>query len=319
MPAQAETLHKPKVGSLLRPYGVPAWRVARRVYDSAMADDIFGRAAQLAYYFFFAMFPGLIFVSAIFGLLAGAGSRIGATTMDYLGRVLPSSASALVGSTLSQTVHASGAGKITLGILVALWSATCGMAGAQDGLNAVYKVKEERPIWKARGIALLLTVLVSLLSMLALTVLFYGGELAELIHSHLHWAPVLLIPLKVVMWVAALFLLSMVFAVTYYGAPDVKQAKWHWITPGSAVGVVLWIVGSTGLKVYLHYFNSYSVMYGSLGAVIILLTWFYLTGLVLLAGAELNAIVESIAAEHGHPDAKQQGNKLPEREERAAS
>ncbi|HEY0797098.1 MAG TPA: YihY/virulence factor BrkB family protein [Acidisarcina sp.] len=304
----------PKFGSLTKPYGVPGGQLATRVYKSAMADDAFGRAAQLAYYFFFAMFPGLMFISAILGFLARPGSNLAGSMMDYLGRVLPQSASQLVGATLTQTVHASSAGKLSIGILLALWSATCGMTGAQDGLNSVYKVEEGRPIWKSRAIALALTVLVSLLSMAALTVLFYGSQLAELINAHFFAARALLLAMKVGMWLLALFLLSLVFAVTYYWAPDVKQATWHWITPGAAVGVLGWIAGSIGLKVYLHFFNSYSVMYGSLGAVIILLTWFYLTGLVLLMGAEINAVLEAVAAEQGHPDAKRQGEKVPQAE-----
>lgn len=307
-----------KFGSIARPYGVPAGQLAARFYKSAMADDVFGRSAQLAYYFFFAMFPGLIFVSAVLGFLARPGSHLAGSMMEYLGRVLPQSASELVGATLTQTVHASSAGKLSIGILLALWSATCGMTGAQDGLNSVYKVQEGRPIWKSRAIALALTVLVSILSMAALTVLFYGSALAEIINSQFVAERAVLIPLKVGMWVLALFLLSLVFAVTYYWAPDVKQATWHWITPGAAIGVVAWIAGSMGLKLYLHFFNSYSVMYGSLGAVIILLTWFYLTGMVLLVGAEINGVLEAVAAEQGNPDAKKRGDKEPQAE-RAAS
>jgi membrane protein len=301
-----------KFGSISRPYGVPAGRLAARFYKSALADDVFGRSAQLAYYFFFAMFPGLIFISAVLGFLARPGSHLAGSMMEYLGRVLPQGASELVGATLTQTVHASGAGKLSAGILLALWSATCGMTGAQDGLNSVYKVQEGRPIWKARAIALALTVLVSLLSMAALTVLFYGSQLAEMIDAHFLAGRALLIGTKVGMWMLALFLLSLVFAVTYYWAPDVKQAKWHWITPGAAIGVAGWISGSMGLKVYLHFFNSYSVMYGSPGAVIILLTWFYLTAFVLLMGAEINAVLGAIAAEQEQAEANRQGEKVPQ-------
>ena len=97
-------------------------------------------------------------------------------------------------------------------------------------------------------------------------------------------------------WVFATILLSLFFAVIYYFAPDVKESRWHWLTPGSAVGIAGWLLASVGLRIYVHFFNNYSVAYGSLGAVIILLTWFYLTGLMLLLGAEINSEIEAAAA-----------------------
>jgi membrane protein len=98
-------------------------------------------------------------------------------------------------------------------------------------------------------------------------------------------------------WIVATALLALAFAVIYYWAPDLKTRRWHWLTPGGAIGIVGWLVASLGLRVYLHYFDSYSVAYGSLGAVIILLTWFYITGLMLLLGAEINSEIEAEAAE----------------------
>jgi membrane protein len=97
-------------------------------------------------------------------------------------------------------------------------------------------------------------------------------------------------------WLVTAILLSLFFAVIYYFAPDVKNSHWHWLTPGAAIGIVGWLLASIGLRAYVHYFNNYSVTYGGLGAVIILLTWFYLTGLMLLLGAEINSEIEAAAA-----------------------
>jgi membrane protein len=97
-------------------------------------------------------------------------------------------------------------------------------------------------------------------------------------------------------WLFAIIFLSLFFAVIYYFAPDVKTSRWHWLTPGAAIGIIGWLLGSIGLRLYVHYFNNYSVTYGGLGAVIILLTWFYLTGLMLLLGAEINSEIEAVAA-----------------------
>jgi membrane protein len=97
-------------------------------------------------------------------------------------------------------------------------------------------------------------------------------------------------------WIFVIILLSLLFAVIYYFAPDVKASHWHWLTPGAAFGIIGWILASMGLRAYVHFFNNYTVTYGGLGAVIVLLTWFYLTGLMLLLGAEINSEIEAVAA-----------------------
>lgn len=102
---------------------------------------------------------------------------------------------------------------------------------------------------------------------------------------------------RIVCWIMATALLSLAFAVVYYWAPDFKVRHWHWFSPGTVVGIFGWLIASLGFRIYLHFFNTYSVTYGSLGAVIILLMWFYITGLMLLTGAEINCAIESAAAE----------------------
>ena len=108
---------------------------------------------------------------------------------------------------------------------------------------------------------------------------------------------------------AALFFIVFSFSLIYYYGPDLEEQHWYWITPGSLIGVALWLAASFGLRIYLHFFNSYSKTYGSLGAVIILLLWFYLTGFAFLVGGEVNAVIENAAAERGHPEAKAEGEK----------
>src|SRR5262249_6841244 len=110
-------------------------------------------------------------------------------------------------------------------------------------------------------------------------------------------------------WAVALFAISLAFALVYYFGPDVEEQHWYWITPGSMIGVLLWLGCSIGLRIYLHFFNTYNKTYGSLGAVIILLLWFYVTGLAFLVGAEVNAEIENAAAVRGHPEAKAPGEK----------
>lgn len=130
-----------------------------------------------------------------------------------------------------------------------------------------------------------------------------------MVGSKLNLAHITVLAWKVAQWPVALGFLVLAFALIYYFGPDLKEQHWYWITPGSLVGVILWLLVSFAFRVYLHFFNTYSRSYGSLGAVIILLLWFYVTGLAFLVGGELNSEIEHAAAEHGHPEAKPEGKK----------
>lgn len=299
--------------------GLTVKELAKRVWGSLNNDDVFGRSAQLAYYFFLALFPALIFLTSILGLLAGPGTQLHDSLIRFMAQALPPSAFDLVSKTLEETTKASGGGKITFGLLATLWSATSGMVAVQDTLNAVYDVREERPFWKARSIALGLTVAGSILVIGALAVILYGNTLVTFVGNHIGLGPLATWTWKILQWPIALFFLSMVFAITYYYAPDVEQRHWEWLTPGAVVGMATWILATIALRVYLHFFNSYSATYGSLGAVIIMLTWFYVTGLMLLLGAEVNAEIENAAAKRGLPDAKHKGQKVPQEDQPQAA
>ena len=124
--------------------------------------------------------------------------------------------------------------------------------------------------------------------------------------------------LRIALWPIALALVLLAFALIYYFAPDIKDQKWHWVTPGALVGLALWLAVSFALKLYLHYFDRYSATYGSLGAVIVLLLWFYLSGASILMGAEINSVLENAAADAGEPDAKHEGEKAPNQKSTAA-
>ena len=280
--------------------GMPVSLLARRTFNAVLDDNLFGRAAELGYYFLFALFPTLVSASTILGLAAKSATDIYVKLLQYMALVLPPSAYGIVLDTFNQTTAASSKGKLTFGLAAALWAASVGFGAIQDGLNTVYKVKETRPYWKVRGSAILMTVLLSFIVTLLLTSLMGGDFLALLARHHLVQAQMLLaavLAARIVGWIVAALLLALVFSVIYYWGPDVVNKKWHWLSPGAAVGVVCWLMSSTALRVYLHFFNSYSVTYGSLGAVIILLLWFYVSGLMLLLGAEVNSEIEAYMAE----------------------
>jgi membrane protein len=276
-----------------------------------MDDDIFARSAQLAYYFFFALFPALIFLTSLLGLFAGPGTKLHDSLLNYLATALPESAFELVQTTLDEIGRTSGGGKLGFGIVVTLWSAMSGMTALEDTLNAVHDVRERRPLWRRYGIALALTIVCSVLLISALAMVLYGNELANFIARHIGLRSGTLWTWKIAQWPLSLFFLAMVFSLIYYFCPDVDRLRWEWLTPGAVVGMTLWIVASFAFRVYLHYFNSYSKSYGSLGAVMVLLLWFYITGIMLLMGAEVNAEIERAATKPVGPDAKDQGRKSP--------
>ncbi|HEV2277802.1 MAG TPA: YihY/virulence factor BrkB family protein [Acidobacteriaceae bacterium] len=286
----------------------PVRQFLKELFSSISADDITGRSAELAYYFFFAIFPGFIFLSSLADIFSGGHDGVRAIVMQHLASVVPPQAYKV----LQQAFTESGqhVGGLTLGIVLTLWAATAGMSGACDTLNAVHDVKESRPWWKVQLTAFALTIITTILILCTIGELFAGDSVIRLIGhgpSGLVWVLV-----KIVQWTIAVALIALVFGVTYYLAPDVEDREWHWITPGAALGIILWAVASFGLRLYLHYNDSYSLKYGSIGAVMILLVWFYIAGFALLIGGEVNAVMEDIAAKRGDPNAVQKGEHAPE-------
>jgi len=292
--------------------GGQTWKeLAKRVWADIGKDDIFGRAAQLSYYFLLALFPLLLFLTSVIGLIMGSGTGLRHSLFNYLGKVLPSSASTLVSTTMFEVSNASGGGKISFGILAALWAASTGMGAISESLNVAYHVKETRPWWKQRLTAVILTVALGVLIIAALILVLYGGKIANSLAGHFGFGAVFTVAWKIVQWPIVLAFLFIGFALIYYWAPDLADQDWRWVTPGSIVAVTLWLLVSFGFRLYLHYFDSYSKTYGSLGAVIVLMLWFYLTGAAILIGGEVNSDIEAAAAREGAAEAKDKGEKIP--------
>ena len=289
--------------------GLSGKTLCKRVISEIQSDDVFGRAAQLAYYFLLALFPLLLFLTSVIGILLGSGTGVRHSLFAYLSRVLPGSASNLVDSTMYEVSAASGGGKVTFGLLAALWAASNGMGAITSALNAAYNVKESRPWWKQRLTAISLTLVLSILIISALVLVLYGGKIANQIAITYGFSEAFTICWKFVQWPLVLWFMLLSFSLIYYLAPDIHEQKWVWITPGSMIGVALWLLVSFGFKLYLHFFDSYSKTYGTLGAVIILMLWLYLTGTAILIGGEVNSEIENAAAESEDPLAKEKGEK----------
>ena len=290
--------------------GGQTWlELAKRVWADIGKDDIFGRAAQLSYYFLLALFPLLLFLMSVIGMIMGSGTALRQSLFNYLGKVLPASASNLVSTTVFEVSSASGGGKISFGILAALWAASAGMSAISQSLNVAYHVKETRPWWKQRLTAIVLTLILAVLIIAALVIVLYGGRLADVLASHYGFSGAFTLAWKIAQWPIVLAFLFIAFAMIYYWAPNLKDQNWRWITPGSLIAVVLWLLVSFAFRLYLHYFDSYSKTYGSLGAVIVLMLWFYFTGAAILIGGEVNSDIEPAAAREGAPEAKKAGGK----------
>jgi membrane protein len=249
-------------------------------------DDVLGRSAQLSFYFFLALFPLLICILGLLGMFSRAGRDIQHGLFDILISVLPWSAWNLVQQTLAEISQSNPSSKLSLGIIISLWSASAGMSAIMDTLNAQAAVPETRSFIKRTAIAAGLTVAAALVLLAAVAIVLLGDFAAEYFLQGVGtviW--------KILQWPIVTTLILFAFALIYYFAPDVKDCEWHWISPGAVSGLVLWMAVSLSLKTYLHFFNTYTATYGSLGGVTILLLWFYLTGAALLIGAEINTVI----------------------------
>lgn len=298
--------------SLWKLGGLSVRDLAGRVYNEIWEDDLLGSAAQLAYYFLFALFPLLIFLTSILGFAVGADAELRDSLFRYLGTVLPASASGLVNSVITEVSNSSSGGKLTVGLFLALWFASSGVEAITQSLNRVYEVKETRPWWKLRLLALALTVALALLIISALIIVLFGGHIVDYVAASYGFGDVFRTVWKALQWVIVLAFVLLTFALIYYFSPDVKEQRWYFVSPGSLVGVALWLLVSFGFRIYLEYFDSYSATYGSLGAVIILMLWLYFTGAAILIGGEINSEIENAAAKAGVPEAKDKGEKSPQ-------
>ena len=279
--------------------------LAKEAVAKASAADITGRAAQLAYYFFLALFPLMLALLSIIAILAGSNSSLQQNLMASVSRFAPPDAANLISRTLQQTFHAAGGWKAVLGIIGAVWSASSGVSALMDTLNSAFETKETRGYIKRTAIALWMTLAGSALVLAAIALLFGGQAVAQHFASAGILGPIAKWTWMILQWPLLIFLMLVAFAMVYYFAPNVEHPTWHWVTPGSVVGVALWLAASFALRIYLHYFNTYTKTYGALTAVIIVLLWFYLTGLAILMGGVINSVIEHAASRQpGEPELK---------------
>ena len=263
-------------------------RALKATVQEFQRDDALGIAAQLAYYLILALFP---FILVLVSLLGTFGSEeLASEVLGYFQQVMPEQAYEIIKDFTDNIISgkAEAPGLFTFGILFTIWAASGAFAALINALNRAYDVQETRPFWKVRGIAILMTLGLSVLILIGVLLLVLGPQIGEAIANVLGLERTFLVVWEVARWPVALFFMMFTVALLYYFAPDVDQ-PFRWITPGGLIGVVLWVLASVGFNFYVSNFGSYNKTYGSIGAVIVLLLYLYISSLTILFGATLNA------------------------------
>ncbi len=266
-----------------------------RLYERSTDADVFSRAAQVAFYFSFALFPLLYFLVSLFGIVLESSDGLKTELLSYLGQIMPYAVFDLVRKTIDEVIISSTGSKATIGLAVALWSASAGVDAIRSALNAIYDLKETRSWIRTKLEALFFTFVVATLMLLVLVSVFYGWQLVQLALGKIGLEVTSSLVLVSIQWISILLVMLFACEIIYNLLPDFKKRRWIWVTYGSIVAIVLWIVLTTGFRVYLGYFNSYNRTYGSLGAVIVMMLWLYLTATALMVGGSINAVLNEFS------------------------
>ncbi|HET6512711.1 MAG TPA: YihY/virulence factor BrkB family protein [Candidatus Kapabacteria bacterium] len=276
--------------------GLSLKELGKRVYKEMTDDAVFDAAAALAYYFMLAIFPLLIFMISMLASIQALD--LVNTVTRTLESAMPGDASKLITTEITRIMKDTSGGLLTFGALGTLWAASSGVVSLLDGLNRVYDVQETRGMIKQRLLAVGLTVALALLIILGAVALMAGGKISEwaAVQTGMPWIETVGSILHYLIGVAFMFL---GLEVIYFFGPNVKGQKWKWVTPGSAVGVIMFILSSIAFTLYLQFSGGYSATYGALGAVIVLMLWLYLLGLAVMTGGEVNAEIAAAALEKG--------------------
>jgi len=292
---------------------MPAWAfsktLAKRISDNALTD----RAATLAYYFVFALFPFLFTLVTLAAYLP-----VQNPIQDLVARLdplMPDEAMAIIRTQLQKLATEQRPRLLTFGLGLALWSASRGIDALRTALNLSYDVKESRPWWRVQLMAVAITVATSALMLLAIAGLAIGSSAGLWVASKLHVDQFWLLIWGWLRWPITAAGVMLVLALLYYFLPDVKQ-EWRYVTPGSLLGTLLWLLMTWAFSIYAENFGSYDKTYGAIGGIIVLVTWFYISGFVFTLGGEVNALLEHASAGGKARGARAAGEAPPPRIER---
>ena len=263
--------------------------VLTRTVAEIGADNCLGLAAQLAFYFFLALFPALLFLVALVGYLPIEDTLTG--MLAALGTVAPGEVLALLRAQLEELARGSHGSVLTLGIAGAVWSSSAAMVAIIDALNHAYDIDERRSWWRRRLVAIALTVALALFIVLSLVFVLAGPSVASWVADWFGLGTAFALFWTIARWPLMIFLVVFGVDLVYHFAPN-RRGRWVWITPGSLLATALWILSSFAFKFYVTHVANFNATYGTIGGVVVLLLWFYVSGLAILVGAELNGVIE---------------------------
>jgi membrane protein len=275
-------------------WGAILSRTGRAIYE----DDCLGWAGELAFFWFLALFPALLFVVALAGTLPVR--HLVDVVVESLARVAPGEVLALIRGQLAHIAHQPPRSLLTLSLLGALWSSSSAMTAIIDTLNQAYHVREGRAWWRVRLLAVALTVVLAAFVLTAVALLMAGPALGEAVERSLDLSWRFAWVWSVIEWPIVFGLVVTALGWVYAFAPDVRR-RWKWFTPGAVAATLLWIAASLGLKWYAVHVGEYERAYGVIGGVIVALLWLYASALSILVGAEFNAAIEHGAASDAGP------------------
>jgi membrane protein len=267
------------------------WAALKRTVGEFREDNLTDRAAALTYYSVLAIFPALIVLVSILGLVGESATK---PLIDNLGTVAPGPAKQIFTDAIKNLQGDRGAAGVlfVVGLLGALWSASGYVAAFMRASNAIYDMPEGRPVWKTLPVRVGLTiVLLVLLAVSTIAVVLTGG-LAEKVGDLIGLGSTAVTVWNIAKWPVLLLVVSFMFALLYWAAPNVKQPGFRWLSPGGILAVVGWLIASGAFALYVGNFGSYNKTYGSLGGVIVFLVWLWISNIVILLGAEFNAELE---------------------------
>jgi membrane protein len=276
----------------------------KRLYEEYENDAVGDAAASLGYYFVFALFPFLFFLATLTAFIPYIRQSVD-TIMERAHAILPAQATSLIETHLRDLVTRPRPRLLTIGLLATLYSASRGVDALRKTLNLAYDVKESRTWWRTELVAFGMTIGGAVLVLIAIAAVTAGGAGGFWLARHIGIAHDYVLVWSWLRWPATALVMMLCAALAYYVLPDVKQS-FKFITPGSVIGTLVWLAATWGFSEYASNFGSYNVTYGSIGGVIVLLTWFYISGFIFMMGGEMNAIIE-----HASPDGKDAGARAP--------
>jgi membrane protein len=267
------------------------WAALKRTVREFREDNLTDWAAALTYYGVLSIFPALVVLVSMLGLVGESATQ---PLIDNLSAVAPGPAQEVFTGAITDLQGSRGSAGLllVLGLVAALWSASGYIGAFSRASNAIYEIDEGRPFWKLRPLQVGITALMLVLLAVSALAVVFTGPLAEEAGNLFGVGDTAITVWDVAKWPALVLVVSLMFSVLYWAAPNVRHPGFRWITPGGLLAVVIWIIASLAFALYVSNFGSYNKTYGTLGGVIIFLIWLWLSNVAVLLGAELNAELE---------------------------